>query len=194
MTEAVKPAAEEPLPEVYTHTGAVRSTNFKNCDFAVDGSPRRRTFTSPLKRAPSGKCLRLPENIKHATAILTSSDPKIAGAILERMSKMTSLNGLCEKALNSWCSASVNFAFPRAPSLTSINPRTRMYGNWTPPPAASLFLFSVFPEPMVYTPTTETRVPGAIFCTNFRSTHNIIVLGISPAGTSSGFSCNFNDC
>ena len=126
MTEAVKPAAEEPLPEVYTHTGAVRSTNFKNCDFAVDGSPSKRTFTSPLNRAPSCKYFRLPENIKHATAILTSSDPKIAGATLERISRMTSLNGLCENALNSWCSSSVNFAFPRAPSLISVKPKTRM--------------------------------------------------------------------
>lgn len=30
MTEAVSPAADDPFPEVYTATGAVFSTNFKN--------------------------------------------------------------------------------------------------------------------------------------------------------------------
>lgn len=30
MTEAVSPAADEPLPEVYTATGAVFSTNLRN--------------------------------------------------------------------------------------------------------------------------------------------------------------------
>ena len=46
MTEAVRPAADDPLPEVYTQMGAVFSTNLRNCDLAVDGSPIRSTLTS----------------------------------------------------------------------------------------------------------------------------------------------------
>ena len=41
MTEAVRPAAEEPLPLVYTAMGAVLEVNFRNCDLAVEGSPAR---------------------------------------------------------------------------------------------------------------------------------------------------------
>ncbi len=39
MTEAVRPAADEPLPEVYTAMGAVLLVNFRNWDLAVEGSP-----------------------------------------------------------------------------------------------------------------------------------------------------------
>ena len=39
MTEAVRPAAEEPLPLVYTAMGAVLEVNLRNCDLAVEGSP-----------------------------------------------------------------------------------------------------------------------------------------------------------
>lgn len=39
ITDAVRPAAEEPLPEVYTAIGAVLDVNFRNCDLAVEGSP-----------------------------------------------------------------------------------------------------------------------------------------------------------
>ena len=46
IIDAVRPAAEEPLPDVYTAIGAVLSTNFKNCDFAVLGSPINRTLIS----------------------------------------------------------------------------------------------------------------------------------------------------
>ena len=35
MTDAVRPAAEEPLPLVYTQIGATLSTNFKNYDLAA---------------------------------------------------------------------------------------------------------------------------------------------------------------
>mmetsp|Transcript_2767 Transcript_2767/g.10601 ORF Transcript_2767/g.10601 Transcript_2767/m.10601 type:complete len:229 (-) Transcript_2767:215-901(-) len=41
---------------------------------------------------------------------------------------------------------------------------------------------------------TLTRVPGTIFCTKFRSTIRVTFRGISPAGTSSGFSCIFSTC
>ena len=38
-TDAVKPAAVEPLPAVYTARGRKSTTYFRNCDLAVDGSP-----------------------------------------------------------------------------------------------------------------------------------------------------------
>lgn len=61
ITDAVKPAAELPLPEVYTAIGATLSTNFNNCDLAVPGSPKRSTLMSPLRVKPSGKRLRDPK-------------------------------------------------------------------------------------------------------------------------------------
>ena len=45
---AVRPAAEDPLPDVYTAIDAVCSTNFKNWDLAVEGSPMSRMLMSPL--------------------------------------------------------------------------------------------------------------------------------------------------
>ena len=56
MTVAVSPAAEEPLPEVYTAIGAVLDANFRNWDLAVDGSPSSSTLMSPLLQVPSGNC------------------------------------------------------------------------------------------------------------------------------------------
>ena len=95
ITEAVKPAAEEPLPLVYTPTGATFSTNcdrityshydnmhicgrkhtqtFRNCDFAVEGSPNNSTLISPRNRIPSGRSLRLPAISKHRIAFLMSA-------------------------------------------------------------------------------------------------------------------------
>mmetsp|Transcript_5151 Transcript_5151/g.21026 ORF Transcript_5151/g.21026 Transcript_5151/m.21026 type:complete len:207 (-) Transcript_5151:272-892(-) len=127
-TDAVKPAAEDPFPEVYTQMGAVFSTNLRNCDLAVDGSPINRTLTSPRNFAPSCVVFLEPEKSNDATAALMSSAPKMAGAIRDRTSPMTSLKGLAAKALNSVCSASVKCASPLAPSLSSVIPTTRMYG------------------------------------------------------------------
>ncbi len=52
-TAAVRPAAVEPLPEVYNPLGAILAQNFSISDFAVPGSPTRNTFTSPLILLPS---------------------------------------------------------------------------------------------------------------------------------------------
>ena len=46
----VKPTAELPFPDVYIPRGANLWTNYRSCDFAVDGSPQSKTFISPLKR------------------------------------------------------------------------------------------------------------------------------------------------
>mmetsp|Transcript_2638 Transcript_2638/g.4433 ORF Transcript_2638/g.4433 Transcript_2638/m.4433 type:complete len:214 (+) Transcript_2638:1949-2590(+) len=43
-------------------------------------------------------------------------------------------------------------------------------------------------------PRTVTLVPGTILCTRVRSTESIRLRGISPIGTSSGFSCNLRTC
>jgi hypothetical protein len=126
ITEAVRPAALLPLPEVYTATkntrqsrceqcqlgmmeigrelrsvvvravpmGATFSTNLRNCDLAVPGSPytrskldgafagggsnaqlkrtRSSTLMSPRSRIPSGRLLRDPQNSRHAMAFLMS--------------------------------------------------------------------------------------------------------------------------
>ena len=81
MTEAVRPAADEPLPEVQTAMGATRSTNLSNCDLAVPGSPRRRTLMSPRRLRPSGSRLREPPKSKEAIHFFTSSKPKMDGAM-----------------------------------------------------------------------------------------------------------------
>lgn len=71
-TEAVKPAAEEPFPEVYTDIGETFSTNFNNCDLAVPGSPSSKTLMSPLSLAPSGKSFLEPPMRRQVTAFLMS--------------------------------------------------------------------------------------------------------------------------
>lgn len=53
-TVAVRPAAEEPLPEVYTAMGATLEAYLRNWDLAVEGSPRSSTLTSPRRVVPSG--------------------------------------------------------------------------------------------------------------------------------------------
>ena len=51
---AVRPAADEPFPLVYTQTGAILLTNLRNWDFAVEGSPINNTLISPLNLVLSG--------------------------------------------------------------------------------------------------------------------------------------------
>ena len=46
-TAAVRPALEEALPLVYTAWGRKPVVHFRNCDFAVEGSPTTQTFKSP---------------------------------------------------------------------------------------------------------------------------------------------------
>jgi len=70
---AVRPAAEDPLPLVNTLMGATFSVNFKNCDFAVDGSPSKSTFMSPLSFTLELMHLLLPPKSKHAIAFLISA-------------------------------------------------------------------------------------------------------------------------
>jgi len=72
ITDAVKPAAEDPLPLVYTQIGATLSTNFKNYDLATDGSPKSNTFKSPLSFIPSASFLGTPPKRRQATAFLIS--------------------------------------------------------------------------------------------------------------------------
>lgn len=79
MTLAVRPAALEPLPEVYTAMGAVCDANFRNWDLAVEGSPSSSTLMSPRRCVPSGMRLRAPPNSSAAIAFLISACPKICG-------------------------------------------------------------------------------------------------------------------
>lgn len=45
---AVKPTADDPLPDVYIDLGATLCEYCNNCDFAVDGSPTNNIFISDL--------------------------------------------------------------------------------------------------------------------------------------------------
>ena len=49
----MRPAADEPFPEVYTAMGAILSTYLRNCDLATLGSPNSNTLMSPRRRMPS---------------------------------------------------------------------------------------------------------------------------------------------
>jgi hypothetical protein len=81
-TEAVRPAAVEALPLAYTARGRMEHTYFKNCDFAVEGSPTRQALMSPRSRVPSsGLDLCTPPIRRRRTPRLTSSCPKTVGAI-----------------------------------------------------------------------------------------------------------------
>ena len=106
MTDAVRPAAEEPLPEVYTRCGCergrlVQALLLRNCRLAVDGSRMRSCLTSPRNLAPSVVVFLELLNSSDATAALMSSLPKMAGAMRARTSTMTSRNGRAANALNS---------------------------------------------------------------------------------------------
>ena len=91
MTDAVRPAALEPLPDVYTEMGATCSTNLRNCDLAVEGSPSISTLMSPLMRVPSGSLFLDPPKSKHAIALLMSGEPKMDGAMLPKILSRQSL-------------------------------------------------------------------------------------------------------
>uniref|UniRef100_A0AAG5CRG8 Uncharacterized protein n=1 Tax=Anopheles atroparvus TaxID=41427 RepID=A0AAG5CRG8_ANOAO len=82
ITDAVRPAALEPLPEVYTAIGATFSTNLSSCDLAVPGSPSSRILMSPRRVNPSGIRLRAPPNNMLMMAFLMSCEPKMLGAKL----------------------------------------------------------------------------------------------------------------
>ena len=81
ITEAVRPAAEDPLPDVYTAIGATLSTNFNSCDLAVPGSPSSKMLMSPLRVKPSGNLFLDPPNSRQAIAFLMSLKPQMDGAM-----------------------------------------------------------------------------------------------------------------
>ena len=82
-TVAVKPAADDDFPDVYTARGRNVLTYFRNCDLAQDGSPTTRTLMSPLRLIFSPVSLCTPPNNMSATARLMSTWPCTVGAMDE---------------------------------------------------------------------------------------------------------------
>ena len=76
-----RPAADADFPEAYIPLGAKRDMYDRICDFATPGSPIIRMWISPLVVVPSSISLCVPPNSCNATACLTSSNPKIDGAM-----------------------------------------------------------------------------------------------------------------
>lgn len=74
-TLAVRPAADEALPEVYIDLGKNEQIYFKNWLFAVDGSPTIQILISPLSLIPSSVDLWTPPNNYKRTPFLTSKCP-----------------------------------------------------------------------------------------------------------------------
>ncbi len=79
-TAAVKPAAVEPLPEVYKPRGATLTQNFNISLFAVPGSPTKNMLISPLILLPSCNSLWVEPAIKSNIDSLTTSCPVMCGA------------------------------------------------------------------------------------------------------------------
>ena len=72
-TAAVKPAAVEPLPEVYKPRGATLTQNFSISLFAVPGSPTKNMLISPLILLPSSnsRCVEPAINNKMDSLIIS---------------------------------------------------------------------------------------------------------------------------
>ena len=79
-TAAVRPAAVEPLPEVYNPLGAILAQNFSISLFAVPGSPTRKILMSPLTLVPSESARCVEPTINKRIASLNSLWPRIWGA------------------------------------------------------------------------------------------------------------------
>mgnify|MGYP000020755654 FL=1 len=74
-TPTVRPAAEDDFPEVYTERGEMLLMYFRNCDFAVDGSPTIQMLMSPRMLPPSAVCLWTPPISCSSSPRLMSSWP-----------------------------------------------------------------------------------------------------------------------
>jgi len=79
MTDAVRPAADDAFPEVYTARGMKPLTYLRNCDLAVEGSPTMHTLMSPRRFALVRVTLCTPPSSMRSTPFLTSSCPKTVG-------------------------------------------------------------------------------------------------------------------
>ena len=77
MTEAVRPAALLPFPDVYTPIGATFSTNLSSWLLAVPGSPSNRRLTSPRRVRPSGRRFLAPPKRRLAIAFLISKHKEL---------------------------------------------------------------------------------------------------------------------
>mmetsp|Transcript_14544 Transcript_14544/g.42878 ORF Transcript_14544/g.42878 Transcript_14544/m.42878 type:complete len:220 (-) Transcript_14544:1140-1799(-) len=79
---AVNPAADAALPDVYTLLLRKVWTYFKNCDFAVEGSPTTQTLIVPRSLMPSCVCLATPPTNCRSMPCFISLWPNTAGAML----------------------------------------------------------------------------------------------------------------
>ena len=75
-TEAVRPAAEDDLPEVYTARGRKLATYLSICDLAQEGSPTMATLMSPLRLMPCTNAGRMiPELLAEADGTQPAANP-----------------------------------------------------------------------------------------------------------------------
>mmetsp|Transcript_8494 Transcript_8494/g.12663 ORF Transcript_8494/g.12663 Transcript_8494/m.12663 type:complete len:292 (-) Transcript_8494:132-1007(-) len=172
--------------------GAAFSMNFNNWLLAVDGSPIRRMLMSPRSFTPSGSTFRVPPNSWHKSAFLISSvySPDICGAM-----DLTSFSYI----LGSWAilvisrsSVSVKYICERLMPLFSTSMLTTFRNGVLMELLSSILL--VLESNRLNMPITDTRVPGVTLLIRYLSTISRMFLGVSPGGTSSGFSCSFKSC
>ncbi|OMH78615.1 hypothetical protein AX774_g7987, partial [Zancudomyces culisetae] len=71
----VSPALVVPTPVVSTDRGDNFAAYFKNCDFAVPGSPTSNKCISPRTLSPSLLCLPVPPIMTKSNASLTIYNP-----------------------------------------------------------------------------------------------------------------------
>lgn len=142
-TDAVSPAADDALPEVYTARGMNWQVHLRNWDLAVDGSPTAHTLTSPRRWMPSAVRLCTPPMSISSTPRFTSSCPHTAGATDRAMraysegvsfiSRMRSRTARGRRSAN--CAASRSPSSPSGTSRTLAAPSvppTRSAASVTP--------------------------------------------------------------
>ena len=120
-TVAVRPAAEEDLPEVKIARGKLEETYLSSLDLAQAGSPTTQTLMSPRREMPSPVRLATPPSSIRSMARLTSAAPYTAGAIESTSFSYMRAPGnfsLSSSTSRSWSSVSVTSSSPSSASTS----------------------------------------------------------------------------
>mmetsp|Transcript_13665 Transcript_13665/g.57836 ORF Transcript_13665/g.57836 Transcript_13665/m.57836 type:complete len:221 (+) Transcript_13665:706-1368(+) len=120
-TYAVRPTADEPLPDVYIPRGATLLTYVSSCDFETPGSPTRMTLRSPRTLFPEVEPLNVllvAPNSWHSKPFLTSSISHILGA--RDATSRSYMSPFLPMASNSAMRSSMN-------SISSLGPRPSFF-------------------------------------------------------------------
>mmetsp|Transcript_11200 Transcript_11200/g.26701 ORF Transcript_11200/g.26701 Transcript_11200/m.26701 type:complete len:205 (-) Transcript_11200:678-1292(-) len=179
VTAAVRPTPDAPRPVVDTACGDTASMNRNSCDLPQDGSPINKILISPLKWVPLSRFFSAPPKSSSNKPFLTSSCPKIVGAIeRDNSSKVPGLLAMFLMA-----STSAGFSSACLMSSPSCRMQLEMRTVLKTPEA-----FGWEPTKVRYTPVISTLSPGLTLCTKSSSAITSTYLGKAPEGACSGIS------